>query len=270
MDTDAVAAIKARGRSFRSLALPSWLSPPVIRAASLVLFFLAWEVAAIMVDHRSLPSPLAVAEGLYRYTVSGDLIESISITLARVGVSFVISMVVGTALGILMGRYKGFDYIFDGWLILGLNIPALIVAFLCFLWVGLDDRALVLAVVINKVPTVTVMVREGARAVDRDYLQVAHAYRLSPLTTLLKVYLPQLYPYIMGAARAGLALIWKIILVFELIGLSSGVGYKLQYYFQIFDIRSVLSYTFGFVAIVMMIELFIMRPLERKLSGWRL
>jgi len=270
VDTDGVATIRAKDRAIRSFALPSWFSPPLIRAASFVFFFLAWEIASILVAHRSLPSPLAVAERLYTYTVHGDLLESIAITLARVGVSFVIAMFIGTAMGMLMGRYKGFDYVFDSWLVLGLNIPAIIVAFLCFLWVGLDDQALVLAVIINKVPTVTVMVREGARAVDRDYLQVAQAYRLSPYKTLFKIHLPQLYPYIMAAARSGLALIWKIILVFELIGLSSGVGYKLQYYFQIFDMSSVLAYTFAFVAIVMLIELLVLRPAERKLTGWRL
>ncbi len=270
MDSDAVGTIKARDRATRFLALPFLLSPPLIRVLSLVLFFLIWGVASFLVDDRSLPSPMGVAEKLVEYTRDGDLIETIAITLARVAVSFFIAMVVGTTLGILMGRYTGVDYIFDGWLVLGLNIPALIVAFLCFLWVGLDDKALVLAVVINKVPTVTVMVREGARAIDRDLLQVARAYRLSRHTTFVKILLPQLYPYIMGAARAGLALIWKIILVFELIGLSSGVGFKLQYYFQLFDIQSVLAFTFAFVSIVMLIEILILRPLERRLTGWRL
>jgi NitT/TauT family transport system permease protein len=113
-------------------------------------------------------------------------------------------------------------------------------------------------------------VREGARAVNRDLLQVAEIYRLSWRKTLFKIYLPQLYPYLMVAARSGLALIWKIVLVVELLGRSDGVGFQLSVYFQFFDITSILAYTLAFVGIVLFIELAMVRPLEVRLTRWRL
>ena len=87
--------------------------------------------------------------------------------------------------------------------------------------------------------------------------------------TLTQVYLPQLYPYLMAAARSGLALIWKIVLVVELLGRSNGVGFQLGTFFQFFDITSILAYTLAFAAVVMVIEAWIMRPLEKRLLGWR-
>ena len=121
----------------------------------------------------------------------------------------------------------------------------------------------------NKIPTVTVTLREGARAVDKELLQVAKAFRLSASKTLFNVYLPQLYPYLMAASRNGLALIWKIVFVVGLQGRSSGVGFQLGTFFQFFDIASILAYTVAFIVVIMLIEQLIMRPLDRKIAIWR-
>ena len=73
----------------------------------------------------------------------------------------------------------------------------------------------------------------------------------------------------MASARSGLALIWKIVLVVELLGRSNGVGFKLGIFFQFFDITSILSYSFAFIGIVMLIEYLCIAPLDRRLLGWR-
>lgn len=202
--------------------------------------------------------------------IQGEMAPAVGVTLLRVAYAFTIAMILGTITGILMGRSKALDTFFDGWLVLGLNMPALVVGILCYVWFGLNEWALVTAVVINKWPMVAVTVREGARAVDRELLQVAGAFRVPRHITLSKIYLPQLYPYIMAAARGGLALIWKIILVYELLGLSSGVGFQLRLYFSLFDIKSILAYAFAFIGVVLCIEIFLMRPIERRMTAWRL
>ena len=73
----------------------------------------------------------------------------------------------------------------------------------------------------------------------------------------------------MVAARSGLALIWKIVLVVELLGRSDGVGFQLQLFFQLFDVPAILAYTLAFVAVVQVIELTILQPLERRVTRWR-
>ncbi len=82
-------------------------------------------------------------------------------------------------------------------------------------------------------------------------------------------YLPQLYPYFMAATRSGLSLIWKIVLVVELIGRSNGVGFRLGLYFQFFDIANILAYSASFITIVLAIEALLIRPLERRMTRWR-
>ena len=161
------------------------------------------------------------------------------------------------------------DSLLDGLLILGLNIPALVTIILCYIWFGLSEVAAVLAVALNKIPTVIVTVREGARAIDRRLMEIADVYHLSRWKKLTQVYLPQLYPYLIAAARNGLALIWKIVLVVELLGRSNGVGFQIGSFFQFFDISSILSYTLAFSLVVLTVEAVLMRPLERRLSRWR-
>jgi len=81
---------------------------------------------------------------------------------------------------------------------------------------------------------------------------------------------PQLYPYLFAAARAGLSLIWKIVLVVELLGRSEGIGFQLNVFFQFFDIAGILAYTLVFAAVVLLIEGVVMRPLERRVNRWRI
>ena len=240
-----------------------------LRSLSLLGFVVVWQIAAAVAASDLLPSPAAVMALLWKHTASGELGHHLLITLARVAVAFAIAMAVGTAIGIVMGRSQRVDMTLDGILVLGLNIPALVTIILCYIWFGLTEAAAVLAVAVNKIPTVVVTVREGAKAVDRDLMEVAKVYRVARLSTLFKVYLPQLYPYLMAAARSGLALIWKIVLVVELLGRSNGVGFQINIFFQFFDIGSILAYTLAFAAVILLVEAFGMRPLERRITRWR-
>ena len=240
-----------------------------IRILSAVVFLAVWQVGAELADTRMLPNPWQVVQGGVDHIADGELLHHVGVTLARVGVSFFIAMAFGTALGMVMGSNRRWDAALDGVLVLALNIPALVVIILCYLWFGLGEFAAILAVAINKFPIVVVTMREGARAVDGDLLQVARAFRVEPKRTFFRVYLPQLYPYLLASARSGLALVWKIVLVVELLGRSDGVGFQLGVFFQFFDITSILAYSFAFIAVVMGIELFVLAPLDRRLSAWR-
>jgi NitT/TauT family transport system permease protein len=73
----------------------------------------------------------------------------------------------------------------------------------------------------------------------------------------------------MGATRTGLALIWKIVLVVELLGRSDGVGYQLHLFFQLFDVAGILAYSIAFVCVIQIIEFSILKPLDKKALRWR-
>jgi NitT/TauT family transport system permease protein len=206
---------------------------------------------------------------MFQEAASGELLFHVSATLARVAAAFMVAMLIGSAIGIAMGRGGLVDRVFDGWLMFFLNLPALVTIVLCFIWFGLTEVATVLAVAINKIPNVAVTLREGARALERDYEQLAQAYRFGRWKTLRHVWLPQLGPYFAAAARSGLALIWKIVLVVELLGRSNGVGFQIHLYFTLFDVAGILAYAVAFIIVVQLIELFVLQPWQQATTRWR-
>ena len=127
---------------------------------------------------------------------------------------------------------------------------------LAYIWFGLNEAAAIGAVAVNKIPNVVVTMREGARALDPRYARNGHRLSLQRRSTALRhILLPQLQPYLAAASRSGIALIWKIVLVVELLGRSNGVGFQIYLYFQLFDVAAILAYTLAFVAIMLLIEL---------------
>ncbi|MDD5036840.1 MAG: ABC transporter permease [Methylococcaceae bacterium] len=237
--------------------------------SSFLLFLAFWQGLAVILASPALPAPQAVFQVLYQEIRSGNLPFHLGVTLARLAVSFVLAMSLGTAIGIFLGRHEKLDRFFDHWLVIFLNVPALVTVILCYVWFGLGEIAAIAAVVVNKLPNVVVILREGARTLDRDLLEMAEAYRFGRLKTLLHVIWPQLFPFLIGAARTGIALIWKIILLVELLGRSNGMGYQLHLFFQMFDVAGILAYTIAFVAVIQSIEALVLKPLDVRAKRWR-
>ena len=66
-----------------------------------------------------------------------------------------------------MARWRAIDTLLDSWVVLMLNLPALVIAVLLYVWLGLTEVAAISAVTLSKLPTVIVTLREGARTLDR-------------------------------------------------------------------------------------------------------
>jgi NitT/TauT family transport system permease protein len=240
------------------------------RLISAFVLLALWQAAAsTLADPALLPSPFATLQAGYAALVRGELIFHVAVTLARVAAAFVLAMLIGSAVGIVLGRSPVLDQIFNGWLVIGLNLPALVTMVLCYMWFGLTEVAAILAVTINKVPTVAAIVREGAKALDRSLFEMTQVFDVKPTRILARVILPQLAPSLMAAARAGLALTWKIVLVVELLGRPNGVGFQIRTFFNFFDIASILAYSLTFIGAVIAIEILLLQPIDRRLGRWR-
>ncbi len=236
---------------------------------SILAFLILWQSLASFLHSHLLPSPENVAHIFWQHFESGELPHHLSVTLLRLIISFTISMFLGCTIGIALGMNEKLNAFFDNWLVIFLNVPALVTVILCYVWFGLTEYAAILAVVLNKVPNVIVTLREGTRALDKELLNMAKSYRFSRVKTLRHVILPQLHPFLMSATRSGLALIWKIILMVELLGRSDGMGYQLHLFFQWFDIASILAYTVAFVGVIQILEFLVLKPLDNLALKWR-
>ncbi|WP_315927709.1 ABC transporter permease [Mesorhizobium sp. SP-1A] len=260
--------VEGRAVSSRSRLSLSFI-PALTVVASLVALGLLWEVVANAWQNRALPTPFAVWRTLAAEAVGGDLFYNLGATLGRVAAAYIVAMVIGSAIGTFLGLSRRANRFFNPWLILFLNIPALVVIVLAYIWFGLNETAAVGAVAVNKIPNVVVVMREGARALNPAYTDLAAVYRFGWADRLRHVMMPQLQPFLAAASRTGIALIWKIVLVVELLGRSNGVGFQIGVYFQLFDVAGILAYTFAFAAVMLAVEFLMVQPLERHATRWR-
>lgn len=226
-------------------------------------------VAYLVNDTQILPQPTDLIDPFGQELASGELLYHLVQTLIRVIWAFAFAMSLGAIIGFVMGRYPKVNAWLDPWLVVFLNLPALVLIVLCYLWVGLTETAAILAVTMNKIPNVAVTLREGARALSADMDAVSKVYRMSPWARLRHVHLPQLAPFIAAAARGGISVIWKIVLVVELLGRSNGVGFQIHLYFQLFNVAMVLVYALSFIAVMLTVEWCIVQPWERSTRRWR-
>jgi NitT/TauT family transport system permease protein len=240
-----------------------------LRLVSLLLLMLVWQIGSSFAGPRMLPGPLAVLTVVGAEARSGALFFNLGMTLSRVAAAFMLAMALGAALGLIMGRNKAADRLLDPWLIVLLNLPALVIIVLAYIWVGLNEVAAIGAVALNKLPNTAATVREGARALDRGLDEMAEVFVMPLATRLRHVVLPQLAPYLAAATRSGLSLVWKIVLVVELLGRSNGVGFEIGTAFQLFDVTRLLAYALPFVGLMLAIETFLVQPIERHVSRWR-
>ena len=237
---------------------------------SIPLLLLIWQLLALWVGHRLFPTPVAVFVELIELAGKKRLFVDMGKTLCRAAIAFVVAMFFGIFIGGLLGRFRRLDRLFANWILIGLNLPAIVVAITCYIWLGLSEFALILAVVINKTPLVSVTMREGVRALDHGFTELAQVYRVPFWRRVRHFIVPQLMPYVLTAARTGLSLIWKIVLVFEVLGSDGGVGFRIGIFFQTFNITGILAYTSAFMTVVILLEYLVLRQAEKRILGWRL
>jgi NitT/TauT family transport system permease protein len=241
----------------------------MIRFLSLCLFVAIWQVAAMALGAHYLVGPDATLAAIIKEIRSGDMVFEFGVTLARALAGFSLGMLVGSALGLALGRSQALDRLIDPWLVIALNTPALVVIIYAYIWVGLTETAVLAAVMLNKIPTTVVTMREGARALDSRLDDMARVFVLPRWRRWRHVLAPQLAPYFAASARGGLAMVWKIVLVVEILGRPNGVGFKMGLAFQQFDLPLLQAYVAPFVALMIAIESLVLRPAERSASWWR-
>jgi NitT/TauT family transport system permease protein len=239
------------------------------RFLSLAVLIAAWAITAALAQSRLLPGPLAVGATTLAEIRSGELPFQMACTLARVIGSFAIAMMLGSIAGYAMGRSKALDRFADSWLVVLINMPALVVIIFAYIWIGLNETAAILAVAINKLPNVIVVMREGTRALDPEIDEMASAFRFTGFKKIRHVVIPQLAPYLAASSRSGLAIVWKIVLVVELLGRPNGVGFVLGSAFSLFDMAKILSYAICFIVLMLLIEGLVVQPLEQRANRWR-
>lgn len=249
------------------------LPPSISRALPAVLTMAAcvvvWEIVSLFYLPVFFPGPVVLIERMV--AIYGDPASYVIIgkTLARICEGFAASMLIGTALGLLMGLRRNIEVFFDSWIMVLLTFPAVCWAFLTVLWFGLSQAAAIVTIVLIVFPFVALNIWAGTKAVNKDLVEMSRVYKADRGLLLRKVLMPQLLPYIFSSLRISLSLSWKIALVAEAFGASNGVGQKLMNWFQETRVDMMLAWGISFMILMVLIDLVVFRAWARRAFGWR-
>jgi NitT/TauT family transport system permease protein len=215
------------------------------------------------------PGPVPVFQAMMENIVSGKAYLHLSRTLLRVGFGLILTMVLGVGVGTLMGLSRKAELFLDSWVLVGLTIPAIVNSIVCLMWFGLTEIAAIVAIGTAAFPAVSISFWQGIKGIDTQLVSMGQAFHLNRTAIVRKIIFPQLLPHILASMRYALGICWKICTTVELIGMSSGVGYQLNYWFGLFSTTQVFAWTLLFLLVMFAIEYLLFKPVEKRLTRWR-
>lgn len=239
------------------------------RLLSLALLIALWYLVSLAVTTDVVPTPITTLQTFQQALTESDTWSDLAITFARTIGAFALAMLIGIAFGSALGTVDWFRRIFDVWVTIGASIPSLLFIVVIYLWLGLNDTAAILGGALVVAPSIVFNVWQGMKSLDPGLSEMARAFGVPRWMLFRRVLLPQTTSFLFAAARLGLSLTWKIIIFVELLGRSSGVGYRIEHWYQLFNMKRVLASALLFVLVMLIIELFVLRNLERVLFRWR-
>ena len=246
-----------------------------LKTASIVALIAVWWGASLAMNEPDvLPGPLAIAGQIVTILrTPGPEGHSayfhIGITMGRIFISFIAAMLLGIAIGLTMGIRKVFEHSLLAVIPLMLTMPTILMVFLAVLWFGYSAVGSLVAVMAVVTPFVAVNIFEGAKAMDKDLIDMAHTFKARRRLIVLKVYIPQLMPYIFSAFRYSFGMTWKIVALAETFGLKYGIGYMFFFWYEQFDMKQVLAWVILFVILMLILEHGVFARLESRAFAWR-
>jgi NitT/TauT family transport system permease protein len=239
------------------------------RLGLLALALFAWWAASLTAPVYILPTPQRVLQRIVDLTASGDLPYNLMTTLARVLVGFAFAVVIGVPGGIVLGSNRALGSFFEPILPVMNTVSAAIWSIFAIIWFGLSQATPIFVVLMTALPLIITNVWQGTQAVNADYVELAQALRFSRAKTLVKIYLPSIMPYFFSGARLAFGFGWRVSLVAETLGASSGVGYRLRQASDLIQTDQVFAWTIAQIVMMLVIELGMLQPAERHLFRWR-
>jgi NitT/TauT family transport system permease protein len=239
------------------------------RLALAFLLLVIWWLVSLAVPPYVLPRPDRVFARIMQLSRTGDLPINLVTTLGRVLAGFALAVAIGLPGGILLGSHRALGTFFEPILPVLNTVSSAIWAIFAIIWFGLSPMTPIFVVLMTAFPLIVTNVWQGTQAVNAEYVELAQALRFSRWKTLVKIYLPSILPYFFSGARLAFGFGWRVSLVAETLGASSGVGYRLRQASDLIQMDQVFAWTIVQVAMMLVIEIGLLQPLERYLFRWR-
>jgi NitT/TauT family transport system permease protein len=228
-----------------------------------------WWLISLTLPHYILPGPPRVWASLMLISGNGDLWVNLGITLGRVAAGFLFAALVGLPLGILLGANRRLGDFFEPIIPVMNTVSSAIWAIFAIIWFGISNATTIFVVFMTAMPLIITNVWQGTRTVNADFIELAHTLRMPDWKIMVKIYLPTILPHFFSGARLAFGFGWRVSLVAETLGSSSGVGYRLRQAADLIQTDQVFAWTITLIVLMAAIEMGVLRPLENHLFRWK-
>jgi ABC-type nitrate/sulfonate/bicarbonate transport system permease component len=199
-----------------------WLFP--------VVFILVWEAAVQrgFIDHNFFPAPTSLVKGTWADILSGKLLIDSSASFQRVLMGLGIGVIVGVTLGLAMAVWRPIDAMFSVTVQVLRAIPPITWIGFSILWFGLGSRPAIFIIAIGVVFPMLISTYQGVRQVDLIYIRAARNLGAHGWMFFKDVILAAALPSVLTGLRVSIGLAWILMVVGELVAVSTGVGATLM------------------------------------------
>jgi NitT/TauT family transport system permease protein len=242
--------------------------PPIL---FVVVLIAAWQLYIVVAQPRPdiVPGPLDVLAAITQAWESGRLQLAVATSLERGVIGFLISVAIGTPLGLLLAEVRPLRRAI-GPIISGLQVlPSVAWVPAAIIWFGLSDATVDFVVLMGAIPSIVNGLIAGVDQVPPQLRRVgtvlgARRWRLATL-----VVLPAALPGYVAGLKQGWAFSWRSLMAAEIIAMGGtigfGLGSMLQQTRELADLAGVLATILVILAIGILIELVVFAPLERRM-----
>ncbi|MCT2061426.1 ABC transporter permease [Dietzia cinnamea] len=248
--------------TFKKVFSANWATP----AAILTFLILLW-IGSMTMPRFIFPSLGGIFEALWE--VLTQRYDPLFTTLVRYIVALGAAIIVGWAIGLLMGAFRQYfgAYMRQVTAIIQ-AIPALSWVLLAVLWLENIEVRIFATTFLIALPFFVIAVYEGVRDMDKDILEAVDQFRPSKWQVLRVLLIPQSFVTLIMSVRSTAAMTLKLLVFFELIGASNGVGQQFSEAQTTYRVDLILAWTIVLV-IINFIILRIIDAVEHRVLSWR-
>jgi len=190
---------------------------PWISLAAVAIILLIWELGSLAFGSPIiLPSPPETVVGLAKLFASAGFWEAVGATVLRGLAGFLLSCLCGTVIGGLAGYSRTARGFVNPFLTVIRSTPVMSVILLALIWFRTDAVPVFVGFLMG-FPIICGNIVEGVQAVDRALLEMARAYRVSPLRIVTGIHLPSVFPYFIAGVSTALGITWKVVVAAEVL-----------------------------------------------------
>lgn len=241
----------------------------LVGAGSLLAGALVWQVYGMMQENNLfIPTFTQAVGSLIEQIGTSEFWQSYAKTLVPFVFGWLSALALGIAFGVAMGLLPTLSklsmpyFAFLNALPVSALVPLVVIAF------GLNVAAGATVVFLFAIVDVVLTSAAGVRYVDKDMVEMARSFGMSPVRRFRRVIWPGAMPGVMAAVRVGTGRAIVGMVVMELLLVSSGVGKLITRYkdtFQSAELYAVVM-SLGIFGLVM---LGLTRALERRALSWQ-